>query len=67
MQNVGRRPTPDHKKREVCNSIRLQAYWLFWLKKHSKVGGRMIEEALRGYFAPDESQIIKEFYGRSEQ
>jgi len=27
----------------------------------------MIEEALRGYFAPDESQIIKEFYGRSEQ
>jgi hypothetical protein len=61
-RGAGRHPVPEHKRRIPCHSLRLKAYWVYWLKQHTRVGGRMIEEALRGYFAPNEKKIIEEFY-----
>jgi hypothetical protein len=60
----GRPVLPEHEKRQPCHNIRLQAIWLFWLSKHKGVGGRMIEEALDSYFAPNKKRMIAEFYGR---
>jgi len=64
MKKAGRKPVPKHAKRLPCHAIRLQAYWIYWLSQHKRVGGRMIEEALRAYFMPNENEIIEEFYER---
>jgi hypothetical protein len=61
-RGAGRRPLPLHKKRESCHGIRLQAWWIFWLRQHHGQGGRMIERALQEYYQPDQKQVIKEYY-----
>lgn len=61
-RKAGRKRLKEHELRESCHDIRLTAYWRHWLKSHPRVGGRMIEEALDSYFAPDTKKMIEEFY-----
>lgn len=60
--NKGRKPVKPHDRRVSCHGLRLKAYWLYWLQKHPRLGGKMIERALAEHYGPDEEGIIDEFY-----